>query len=45
MRGREKKMELWSEFDTGGNTMQEVGLMWEGTKARSIVEGVPVGEW
>ena len=40
--GREKKMELWSEFDTGGMTSQ-TGEKEGEAKTKSISEGAP--EW
>ena len=40
--GRERKMELWSELDTGGMTSQ-AGEMEGEAKTRSMIEGAP--EW
>ena len=42
-KGREKRIELWSEVDTGGRTIQEDGWIYEGKNTRSIIEEEP--EW
>ena len=40
--GREKRIEKWSEEETGGRILQEGASMLDGRKTRSIVEGVSV---
>ena len=40
--GREKRIEKWSEEETGGRILQEGPSMLDGTKSRSIVEDVLV---
>ena len=39
--GIEKRTERWSEDEIGGRTEQECGATVDGTKTRSIVDGVP----
>ena len=40
--GREKRIEKWSEEETGGKILQEGASMLDGRKTRSIVEGISV---
>ena len=41
--GREKRIEKWSEEETGGRILQGASML-DGRKTRSIVEGVSVWE-
>ena len=40
--GREKRIEKWSEEETGGRILQEGASLLDVRKTRSIVEGVLV---
>ena len=40
--GREKRIEKWSEEETGARILQEGASMLDGRKTRSMVEGVSV---